>query len=269
MQHHAGGHVEADPVADQPGGVLEVVVPEEVVGDRQPALADHAGVAHDRDERRRPDRDRARAAAAAATSARLAPGLLARACSSGGRDRRSTPPCWRVRRAAGPPGRRTRCQTRTSSRAASGVGMVSSSSSQTRSGSWVSARSMPTANPPAPPVFVARRTTSRSVRARRAARRCRRWRRCRPPRPASSAWVCARSAASASASSSRRFQVTTTATTRVGRSRSRGTPEPYCRSRSTAAGSTTARRAVLDAPVRRCSTTGQQTEERSEDWLAA
>jgi hypothetical protein len=107
---------------------------------------------------------------------------------------------------------------RTSSSAAVAVGTVSSSSSQTSSGSWVSARSMPAVNPPAPPVFAVSETTS--------------YRSWSAYDEASSSGVpsvlalsttttrlggrvCASSAASDSSSRSRRFHVTTTATTRV------------------------------------------------------
>src|SRR4051794_22066250 len=117
-------------------------------------------------------------------------------------------------------------QVPTSPRAASGVGMVSSSSSQTRSGSCVSARWIPTAKPPAPPVFLGRRTTSSSVWCDRSASV--------PSVDAlsttttrSSSWLCPASATSASSSSSRRFQVTTTPTTRVPGALVSGTREPY------------------------------------------
>jgi hypothetical protein len=60
-----------------------------------------------------------------------------------------------------PPAKRS--QAEESAAAAVGVGTVSSSSSQTRSGSKVSARSIPAAKPPAPPVFRLRWTSSRSA----------------------------------------------------------------------------------------------------------
>jgi hypothetical protein len=56
VDHDAVRAVEPDPVTDQPGGVLEVVVPQEVVRDREAAVPHRPGVAHHRDERRRADR---------------------------------------------------------------------------------------------------------------------------------------------------------------------------------------------------------------------
>ena len=60
MHDHAGRAEQAGPAAQQPGGELEVVVPQEVVRPRQAAQAACPGVHEDRDERCRTDRQAAR-----------------------------------------------------------------------------------------------------------------------------------------------------------------------------------------------------------------
>ena len=103
VHHDAGRARETDAAADQPGGVLEVVVPQEVVGDRQPPLADHAPTSHAIETN---DAERigtaARRAAAARALVRRAHRAWGAGCSSGGRGRRSRPPGWRAPPAARP-----------------------------------------------------------------------------------------------------------------------------------------------------------------------
>ena len=50
VHHDAGRAQQAGVAAQQPGGELEVVVPQEVVGLRQAALPAHAGVDEDRNK---------------------------------------------------------------------------------------------------------------------------------------------------------------------------------------------------------------------------
>ena len=217
VDDHAVGAVEAGAAADQPGGVLEVVVPEEVVGQRQAALADGLRVAHDRDEGRRAHRHRPHPLGRGV----LGPGRTAACgggCSSGGRGRRSTPPGWpapsagrsrcrRTRPRRGPARPPPRAWARCRRRAAR----------PGRGGGSAPARCRPR-NRPAPPVFCSRWTTSRPDSAARSS--------AVPSVEALSTttitaggWVWPRSAASDSASRSRRFQVTTTATTRAASAR--------------------------------------------------
>ena len=60
VHHDAGRAEQAGLAAEQPGGELEVVVPQEVVGLRQAPLPAQAGVHQDRHERRRADGQAAR-----------------------------------------------------------------------------------------------------------------------------------------------------------------------------------------------------------------
>ncbi len=59
VHDHAGRAEPAGLATQQPGGELEVVVPQEVVGLRQAALPADRGIDQDRDERGRPDRQAA------------------------------------------------------------------------------------------------------------------------------------------------------------------------------------------------------------------